>query len=104
MKSERKKKRSANFSNIEKSVLINIISKHKHTIEDSVSARDKNKAWKQIAQEINSSGPTCPRDVDCLKRCYDNRQKLLRRSVASQKREVYRTGGGLPNFNINDKK
>lgn len=64
-----KKKRSANFNNNEKSL--------------------KNEAWEIITQEFNSSGPSCPRSVECLKRCYDNRKKLLRKSVAFQRKEVY---------------
>ncbi|KAJ8931631.1 hypothetical protein NQ314_015425 [Rhamnusium bicolor] len=64
---------------------------------DAVTTKETNEAWRNITQEFNSSGPSCPRDVECLKRCYDNRKKLLRRSVAFQRRELYRTGGGLPN-------
>ncbi|CAH1124397.1 unnamed protein product [Ceutorhynchus assimilis] len=52
--------------------------------------------WKKIAQEYNSAGPSCPRAVECLKRCYENRKKLLRKSVAAERREIYKTGGGLP--------
>ncbi|XP_018577299.1 myb/SANT-like DNA-binding domain-containing protein 3 [Anoplophora glabripennis] len=103
--SDNKKKRSANFTNNDKALLINIVSKFKHIVEnkktDAVTSREKTEAWKNITQQYNSSGPSCPRDVECLKRCYDNRKKLLRKSVAFERRELYKTGGGLPNIKEN---
>lgn len=95
-----KKKRSANFTNNDRSLLINIAAKFKDIIEnkktDAVTVIEKNETWKKIAQQFNSCGPSCPRDVESLKRCYENRKKLLRKSAAFQRRQLYKTGGGLP--------
>lgn len=100
MESENKRKRSSNFTSNDKCILINIVAKYKHVIEnkktDSVTAKEKCDYWEKISVEFNSSGPSCPRDTECLKRCYENRKKLLRKLVASQRRELYKTGGGLP--------
>lgn len=71
MESENKRKRSTNFTNNDKCVLINIVAKYKQVIEnkktDSVTAKEKGETWEKIALEFNSSGPSCPRDTDCLK-------------------------------------
>ncbi|CAH1108457.1 unnamed protein product [Psylliodes chrysocephalus] len=89
---ENKRKRSSYFTNNNKLILINIVAKYKHIIEnkktDAVTSSEK--------MEFNRLGTSCPREVECLKRCYDNRKKLLRKSVACDQRELYKTGGGLP--------
>lgn len=80
MESRTKRARSANFSNDEKILLLNLISNYKHIIEnkktDHVSSEEKNVAWNKIATEFNASAPNNTyRGVETLKKFYDNKKR-----------------------------
>lgn len=93
------RKRATNFSNSEKALLVNIVARHKDIIEnkktDGVTVAQKNEAWDAITREFNSSNAGTTRDLESLRRNYENRKKLLRQNMAKQRRELYRTGGGV---------
>ncbi|CAH1107421.1 unnamed protein product [Psylliodes chrysocephalus] len=71
------RKRATNFSN------------------NGVTVAQKNEAWDAITREFNSSNAGTTRDLESLRRNYENRKKLLRQNMAKQRRELYRTGGGV---------
>lgn len=95
-----KRERTVNFTSDEKLLLINIVAKYKDIVEnkktDAVGIREKKIAWEKITEDFNSSGLYCPRSCDSLKRLYENKKKQLRREAGEDKRELYKTGGGLP--------
>ncbi|KAG5876367.1 hypothetical protein JTB14_024970 [Gonioctena quinquepunctata] len=84
-----KEKRSEDFTNNDKSLSTNIVTKHESIIEnretDAVTSNEKNGAWEIIGQEFNSSGT---RYVECSEMCYDNNKKLLRKSLEFKRREL----------------
>ncbi|KAK4872750.1 hypothetical protein RN001_014779 [Aquatica leii] len=97
-----KKVREPNFSSSEKMHLMNIIAnKYALILEDKktdrASTSEKLKAWQVVEEEFNaSSTSTTYRDATCLKKCYENRKKELRKSIAQERREILLTGGGPP--------
>lgn len=73
------KKKSPNFSNIEKIKLIELIERNKNIVEnkktDNISTKDKEKCWMKITKEFNSNCISVHRDVGSLKNCWDNLKK-----------------------------
>lgn len=70
------RKRAVNFTQAEKIILIDIISKYKHIIEnkksDNITLKDKEKGWKLIENTFNSISSTEFRSSEVLKSCWDN--------------------------------
>lgn len=96
-----KRIRTSNFSQQEKTLVINLVAKYKHIIEnkktDAVSNDDKKQTWEKITREFNSVAPAnIRRTTSMLKRFYDNKKKELRKKVADQKLQLRKTGGGPP--------
>lgn len=94
-----KRKRGANFSPLEKSTLLNLVYKYKNVVSnnktDGVSVAEKEKHWKMITNEFNTEAPnTILRSQDTLKRLYLNIVQATRKTAASERRELYKTGGG----------
>jgi len=94
--------RAPNFTKSEKTKLMQIIAqKFKNTLEDKktdrASVSKKEEAWKKIESEFNfnSIGQNY-RSAKSLKKCYENRKKELRKTLAEEKREIMKTGGGAP--------
>lgn len=80
---EKKRKRETNFSKNEQQVLISIVSKYSHIIEDKKTDRTsmdaKSKAWKDVEKEFNSSNPDGVfRSGGKLKKCFNNKKHDLR--------------------------
>lgn len=100
----KKKPRSANFSNEEKILLLNIIASYKSTVENkktnNVSVQEKADAWNMIAGEFNSVSPNnIHRTAESLKKFFENKKKEVRKVVAYEKKEINLTGGGTtPKF------
>ncbi|KAG5861793.1 hypothetical protein JTB14_003484 [Gonioctena quinquepunctata] len=96
-----KRTRSSKFSNNEKVMMINLVSKYKNIIENKktngVTNNEKIKAWENICQEFNAVSPgNTLRNKDVLKRFYENKRKESRKKVAETKMELKKTGGGPP--------
>lgn len=101
MEKKAKRARTQNFTLDEKVLLVNIVGrKYKDIVEnkktDSVTATQKNEAWEEISEEFNNTGIYVFRSKEILKRMYENKKKELRKTVAAEKRENFKTGGGLP--------
>ncbi|KAF5275533.1 hypothetical protein FQR65_LT16600 [Abscondita terminalis] len=100
--SENMKGRVPNFSASEKLRLLRMIAdKYASIIEDKktdrASAEKKLKAWYQITNEFNATSVTSVfRSLASLKKCYENRKKELRKTVADERKETTLTGGGPP--------
>ncbi|XP_068083010.1 myb/SANT-like DNA-binding domain-containing protein 3 [Anabrus simplex] len=93
------KKRSVNFTAKEKDDLVDIVlSRYKNIIEnkrtDMVTSKLKEKAWKEIETEFNSSSMGVQRDWKSLRLCYENIKKRTKKSLANEKTELHKTGGG----------
>lgn len=97
-----KQSRVPNFTVSEKLHLMRLIAeKHARVIEDKktdrASAEKKENSWSQITDEFNATSSTgIKRTAACLKKCYENRKKQLRKTLAEEKKEIQLTGGGPP--------
>jgi Myb/SANT-like DNA-binding domain len=90
--------RAPNFTNLEKDILVDLISKYRNTIEnnktDGVSVQEKNKAWTQLTGEFNSTPNVHKRSTSNLRTAYDNIKKSTKKTVANDKVRTFKTGGG----------
>lgn len=104
MESKNKKfNRSANFTNTDKTRLVDIVANYVHVIEckltDGTTKNEKNQAWEMIAEDFNAQSGTCPRTATSLRTCYDNEKKRARKAVGDEKVDIFRTG--RPNYDCN---
>lgn len=98
---ENKRIRSSNFSQQEKELLLNLVYEKKDTIENKqtnhVNVQAKLAAWRNITSEFNALAPSsCYRNLQSLKKFYDNQKKDLRKREADKRKQTYLTGGGRP--------
>nr|XP_023028765.1 myb/SANT-like DNA-binding domain-containing protein 3 [Leptinotarsa decemlineata] len=101
MASTSHKNRAPNFTYAEKVHLMRlIVDKYADTIEDKktdrVSAAQKEKTWELIESEFNASSSSTYRNAANLKKCYENRKKELRKSLAEERKQTLMTGRGPP--------
>ncbi|KAJ8966215.1 hypothetical protein NQ317_007584 [Molorchus minor] len=78
-----------------------IANKYASTLEDKktdrTSTTQKEKTWKAIEDEFSaSSSCSTYRNATCLKKCYENRKKELRKALAEERKQTMLTGGGPP--------
>ncbi|CAG9773815.1 unnamed protein product [Ceutorhynchus assimilis] len=102
-------KRVPNFTQAEKTYLINLISqKYGKILEDKKTNRtsvdEKKEVWKEIEERFNASGPmVCFRNADSLRWLYENKKKELRKKLGEEKKQRHLTGGGtMPLIVIDD--
>ncbi|XP_050065821.1 myb/SANT-like DNA-binding domain-containing protein 3 [Aphis gossypii] len=92
------KKRGKNFSETEKSILIDLILPYKHIIEniktDGATNKEKDAAWSEIANSYNCQQITGIRTIRQLKSVYDVQKRKARKDKSDYKVELYKTGGG----------
>ncbi|XP_063238735.1 uncharacterized protein LOC134540137 [Bacillus rossius redtenbacheri] len=92
--------RGNNFTNEEKQYLIDLAVSYKHILEnkktDSVTWKDKVKAWDKIAGKFNAvvGGDGPARSAKSLRSKYECTKKEIRKKHAFHKREMMTTGGG----------
>nr|XP_050024771.1 myb/SANT-like DNA-binding domain-containing protein 3 [Dermacentor andersoni] len=91
-------KKRINFSEEERSVLIDLVSKYKDLVEnkrtDWVSLDKKKTTWKQITDEYNCRPNVRFRTEPQLRKCWDNLKEKWRKGKADNMKEVFTTGGG----------
>ncbi|KAK7789174.1 hypothetical protein R5R35_009941 [Gryllus longicercus] len=101
-----KRTRSANFTIAEREILLEIVKENRNLIENKgtsdVSNREKNIGWSIVEEEFNASSIVTKRSAKCLRKCWENLKKAARKSVAAEKEEIFRTGGGLPKAAVRD--
>ena len=98
MQDEEKRKRSKNFSVIEASAFIELLTPARvRVIEDKSShgpmVKNKTDCWKSVCHEFNALGFGI-RTVAQLKEYWKRKKKELKKVLAEKKREVRGTGGG----------
>ncbi|KYN50134.1 UPF0439 protein C9orf30 like protein, partial [Cyphomyrmex costatus] len=87
-------KRAKNFTDIEKSDLIDKIFRYRDIIEnkqtDNTTIEKKNKAWTDITNEYNENRIIIRTERN-LRSCWDNIKRDTRKYCAARKRECYKT-------------
>lgn len=96
---KQKRSRGVNYSNEEKSLLLNLVCDVKHIIEnkktDCVTNKQKEQTWELISNQFNARAPNgVVRNIESLKKFYDNIKKKTRYDVATHKMAAIKTGGG----------
>ncbi|XP_055851302.1 uncharacterized protein LOC129915671 [Episyrphus balteatus] len=96
-----KRKRNPNFSNHEKSILLQCVSEEKNIVEnkktDGTTWKEKEQAWVRITNSFNAlSGGACYRTTEALKKLYIVYKKDVRKEAAAEKFSALQTGGGNP--------
>ena len=96
---ENSKKRTFNFTEAEKSLLIDLVSEKKHIIENKQTNSDtifiKEKWWDEISNKFNSASSYSFRTSKSLKSCWENIKKRTRKHFAEERKELYKTGKRL---------
>ncbi|XP_015586880.1 myb/SANT-like DNA-binding domain-containing protein 3 [Cephus cinctus] len=91
----KKKKRTSNFIEEEKFMLVDLITEKKHIIENkgtnSAIIKEKEKCWEEITNKFNSASTFTYRDTQALRNCWDNIKKRTRKYFAERRREVLKT-------------
>ena len=86
------------FSQLEKSLVTELVRKHKDFIEnkknDYRTIKQKNSAWEALSEKFNSQSGVTKRDSKQLKKCWENLKARAKKQLAKEKREFKLTGGG----------
>ena len=80
------------FSELEKSLLMELVDKHKDILENKQNnfkmIRQKNQAWENVLEEFNSQSGVKKRDSKQLRKCWENLKARAKKSIAKEKREA----------------
>ncbi|KAL1490102.1 hypothetical protein ABEB36_012843 [Hypothenemus hampei] len=97
-----KRNRARNFTSDEIRALIRAVIKYSVILEDKTTDSNnwerKNETWKQIANEFNATNSVFIRNEEVLRNKYDNLKKDLKKKVAYNKAQTFRTGGGASDY------
>lgn len=101
------KKRSANFSTKEESVLVSLGKKYKSILEckmtDMKTHHEKGECWSKLEAEFNACSGEVYRSRKVLRKKYDNIKKRVKHKYAKEKCFARGTEGGPPqDFEFND--
>ncbi|KYM97815.1 UPF0439 protein C9orf30 like protein [Cyphomyrmex costatus] len=99
MTKKRKRERGSNFSNKEVEILVSIIQEFKNIKckrTDTTTWRDKNAAWENVAKAFNSSSGEVFRSKKALKAKYEDIKKNIKKKLAHNRLETFKTGGDEP--------
>ncbi|KAL1492300.1 hypothetical protein ABEB36_012773 [Hypothenemus hampei] len=95
-----KRCRAPNYSNSEILTLISIVEKYKHIVDnkktDNQTWKEKDEVWDKICNEFNSQSTIYNRSKESLKKYYENKKKIIRKQVAEERKELFKTGSGIP--------
>ncbi|XP_066581996.1 myb/SANT-like DNA-binding domain-containing protein 4 [Prorops nasuta] len=99
MITSQKKERSSNFTTNELVMLLDIIKNFKHIVEckktDTVTWKEKDDAWEKITELLNANGETERSKKSVLSK-YNDMKKNLKKKLAANKAETFKTDGGIP--------
>ncbi|KAK5650003.1 hypothetical protein RI129_001032 [Pyrocoelia pectoralis] len=94
------KKRSANFSAKEESLLVSLAKGYKGVLECKISDmkthNEKSECWLKIEKQFNSVSGEVHRPADVLRKKYENIKKRLKKKFSDEKCHARMTGGGPP--------
>lgn len=80
--------------------MVSIIQEFKNIIEckktDATTWRDKDAAWENVAKAFNSSSGEVFRLKKALKAKYEDIKKNVKKKLAHNRLETFKTGGGEP--------
>ncbi|KAK3913361.1 Myb/SANT-like DNA-binding domain-containing protein 3 [Frankliniella fusca] len=95
---EEKRERTVNFTENEKDLLVSIVFEFRQVLEskvtDSATVKEKNETWELAATAFNSRSGFTPRTSKSLRVLWGNLKGLARAAAATQKSELFKTGGG----------
>lgn len=98
---EKKRERGKNYTEQEKESLLEIIREYHHVIEnkqtDGTTIKLKNDAWEVVTKQFNAMAQTGNRSSSQLRLLYDCMKKKAKKEKANEKVQVYKTGGGSAN-------
>ena len=90
-------KRGPNLTAREKNLIVDLAVKYKHVIEnkktDAMTVQQKEEGWRKLTDEFNASS-SVKRSYTQIKQAYSNYKKKAKKDAASDKVEIYKTGGG----------
>lgn len=93
-----KRERSINFTREEVDLLVTLVEKHKHLLEnkksDAVTWRQKEECWRGIEASFNATSGSTHRTFKNLRTKYEGLKRDTRKKSAQIRAETYRTGGG----------
>ncbi|XP_049861767.1 myb/SANT-like DNA-binding domain-containing protein 3 [Schistocerca gregaria] len=93
------KRRTPNFSKYEIDVLLELVGANASVLEnkktDGCSLKEQ-AMWSHVEAQFNSTPGVTKRSCDRLKTCYESMKRRLRKDLAEEKVEVYKTGGRKP--------
>ncbi|KAK5647984.1 hypothetical protein RI129_002876 [Pyrocoelia pectoralis] len=94
------KKRSANFSAKEESLLVSLAKGYKGVLECKISDmkthNEKSECWLKIEKQFNSVSGEVHRPADVLRKKYENIKKRVKKKFSDEKCHARMTGGGPP--------
>ncbi|XP_041981608.1 uncharacterized protein LOC121735007 [Aricia agestis] len=126
---ETKKKRGCNYTSSEKDMLIELVKKHQHIIENKETNSNmilkKREAWTNICKQYNAVAASGCRSWEQLRHLYENLKQRSKKNIANanrqqfyektrvdmkevqskaslDKKEINRTGGGSYRSTISD--
>ena len=75
------------FSQLEKSLLTELVRKHKDLLEDKKNdyktIQQKNKTWEALSEQFNSQSGVTKRDSRQLKKCWENVKARAKKQLAN---------------------
>ncbi|KAJ8718454.1 hypothetical protein PYW08_002691 [Mythimna loreyi] len=93
MSQQQTRKRGANYTQEEKSLLLDLVMQFKGIIECKRTGgkfiERKREAWNAVTMKYNSSCTSGPRDTDQLKSLYDNMKQKSRKDVGESNKLAY---------------
>ncbi|XP_070160053.1 myb/SANT-like DNA-binding domain-containing protein 3 [Polyergus mexicanus] len=97
---QKKRERGSNFSNKEIELLVLIIQEFKNIIKckktDALTWRDKDATWEKVAKAFNSNSSEVFRSKKTLKAKYEDIKKSIKKKLAHNRMEQFKSGGGKP--------
>ena len=88
--------RTKNFTEAEKTILVQLIQEHRSVLENKttngVSLKEKEDCWLQLQIKFMSRSKGTERSVKCLKTCWENVKKRTKKQFAKEKQAIYKTG------------
>lgn len=98
-------KRKPNLTTKEKETIVNIALKYKNVIEnkctDAVTLTQKARAWDKVTSDFNAN--SCyKRTTKQIKAFYKNSKCNIKKELAANKVEIYKTGGGTVKHKLDE--
>lgn len=97
------KRRNAVFRQHEEKILVSLVKKYKHIVEnkktDAITNKEKTKAWENIAKQYTSLTGDF-KECSCLRTKFNNMKKVSKKKFAEERKFIKGTGGG-PKIEVN---